>query len=119
MLTSNDHTFAPADLDARIRALARERCKILAVIATLLLAMKRSGWYMRLGFSSIADYAFDAASFSKRKTAELIELAERAEKLPKIAAAFEAGDVHWTKLRTIARVATPERRPSGSRRRRR
>jgi hypothetical protein len=70
---SDYRTLTPADLDARIRALARERCKLLASMAGLLLAMKRSGWYLRLGFSSIADYAFDAASFSKRKTVELIE----------------------------------------------
>jgi hypothetical protein len=107
MTTSNDHSFTPADLDARIRALARARCKLLAAMAGLLLRMKRSGWYMRLGFASIADYAFDAASFSKRKTVEPIELAERVEALPKIAAAFDDGTVHWTKLRTIARVATP------------
>jgi hypothetical protein len=106
-LVMSDHrSVTPAELDGRIRALARKRCKMLAVIATLLLAMKRGGWYRRLGFASIAGYAFDAASFSKRKTVELIELAERAEKLPKIAAAFAAGDVQWTKLRTIARVAT-------------
>ena len=37
----------------------------------------------------------------------LILLARRLEELPEIDAAFDAGEVQWTKVREIARVATP------------
>src|SRR5262245_35879033 len=38
----------------------------------------------------------------------LILLAERLEKLPQIRAAFDSGEVPWTKIREIARIATLE-----------
>src|SRR5688572_27194098 len=39
---------------------------------------------------------------------KLILLAKRLEKLPMIRAAFDSGEVPWTRIREIARIATPE-----------
>ena len=39
---------------------------------------------------------------------KLILLARRLEKLPTIRAAFDSGEVPWTKIREIARIAKPE-----------
>src|SRR5262249_45551361 len=61
-----------------------------------------------LGQGSLADYAAYRLDFSERKTRDLIELVERAAGLPRIRNAFEQGEIHYTKLRTIARVATAE-----------
>ena len=39
---------------------------------------------------------------------KLILLAKRLEKLPRVDAAFNSGEVPWTKIREIARIATPD-----------
>jgi hypothetical protein len=44
----------------------------------------------------------------KSQARKLILLARRLEELPEIDAAFAAGEVPWTKVREIARVATRE-----------
>ncbi len=78
-----------ARLDAEVRELASARQKLLARVAALLLQMKRGRHYLALGFGSLADYAAARLGFSARKTRELIELAERAERLPQVRQAFE------------------------------
>jgi hypothetical protein len=93
-------------LDLEICDLARERKRLLARVAERLLEMKRGRHFAVLGFASIAQYAAERLGFSARKTAELIELAERARSLPEVRRAFEQGEIHWTKLRSIARIAT-------------
>lgn len=95
-------------LDAELRGLGKGRRKMLAGAAYGLLEVKRGKHYVELGFGSLADYAKDSVDFSAWKTRDVIELAERAERLPSIRGAFEEGHTHWTKLRTIARVAMPE-----------
>jgi len=55
----------------------------------------------------------DAACWARKnlecpRADKLILLAKRLEKLPEIAAAFDGGEVPWTKIREIARVASPE-----------
>jgi len=98
----------PARLDREITGLGRATRRILARVAALLLVFKRERHFAALGFGSLADYAGARLEFSARKTRELVELAERTEGLPGLRTAFETGSLHWTKLRTIARVATPE-----------
>src|SRR5688500_9152253 len=95
-----------ARLESIVCTVGRARRKMLATLANALLAIKRGGHDRALGFASVYDYSATRLEFSRRKTTELIELAERAEQLPGVRAAFETGSTHWTKLRTIARVAT-------------
>ncbi len=95
-------------LDAAIVALGRERCRMLARVARLLHEMTRTKGYVALGFASIADYARARLDFSGWKTRDLVELTERASGLPVVREAFETGRVSWTKLRAVARIATPE-----------
>ena len=95
-------------LDREIAGLAKARRRLLAKIAGLLLEMKRGKHFKAFACANLADYAASRLEFSAWKTRDLVELAERAESLPEIRAAFESGDVHWTKLRAIARVASVE-----------
>src|SRR6266498_1957576 len=44
----------------------------------------------------------------QRRPDRLILLAKRLEKLPQIEAAFHSGEVPWTKIREIARIAKPD-----------
>src|SRR5437867_5700303 len=95
--------FNGMKIDAELAQLVKARGKLIARIASLLFEMKRGRHFVALGFGSLSDYAEARLAFSSRKTRDLVELAERAQALPRIREAFEGGDVHWTKLRTIAR----------------
>src|SRR5262245_59558137 len=56
----------------------------------------------------------DAAAWARKhldgcpNPRKLIQLAERLEELPLLAKAFSKGEVPWTKVREVARIATPE-----------
>ena len=76
-----------------------------AKVAGALLEMKRRGWHKCLAYATVPDFALQELKIAKGKAKELIELARKLEKLPRIRAAFEAGEICWTKARLIARVA--------------
>ena len=63
--------------------------------------------YRELGYSSIQAYAGEALGFSPSKTSQFLRLAETLEALPLMKAAAATGEIPWTKLREVARVATP------------
>jgi hypothetical protein len=65
------------------------------------------GLYKERGFSSMGDYAFEVAEIKPRKAQYLVFIASRLTKLPKIRAAFDSGELSWTKAREITSVATP------------
>jgi hypothetical protein len=96
------------EIDGRIRALGAALAQMMAQAGTLLLELQRTRGYVELGFSSICDYAYARLQFSPGKTRDAIKLSERAEGLPRIRAALEGGTAEWTKLRTVAAVATVE-----------
>ena len=62
--------------------------------------------YRELGYSSIHQYASEALGFSSGKTYQFIRLARQLEKLPAVKESLAAGEVSWTKARTIAGVAS-------------
>jgi hypothetical protein len=64
--------------------------------------------YQERGFTSIGDYASELIGITPRKAQYLVFIAHRLLKLPVIAAAFDSGDISWTKVREIVRVAKPE-----------
>jgi len=63
--------------------------------------------FRELGYSSIQAYAGEALGFSPSKTSQFLRLAETLEALPLMKAAAASGEIPWTKLREVARVATP------------
>src|SRR5438552_12271565 len=79
-------------IDAWLRRLQKLDNRVQAKKAELLLRMKRRKLYASLGFSSVYDYASAALGMAKRTARELVEIAERLGALPKIAAAFKAGE---------------------------
>ncbi len=42
------------------------------------------------------------------KAKVLVELARKLDRLPRLRATFEAGEIPWTKVHTVTRAATPE-----------
>src|SRR5262245_17998777 len=69
-----------------------------------LLDMERRGGFEP--FSNASLWAEKHLGFERAD--KLILLSKRLEDLPEIEAAFDRGEVPWTKIREIARVATPE-----------
>ena len=68
--------------------------------------MKRRGWYKDVAYPRVEDFAWVELEIPAGKAKDLVALAEKLEGLPRIAEAFAAGEIDWTKARTIARVAT-------------
>ena len=77
-------------------------------IAYWLLEIEERSLHKERGFSSIGDYAMELVGIKPRKAQYLVFIASRLEKLPLIRAAFDSGELSWTKAREITGVATPE-----------
>ena len=93
-------------LDRLLRRLARQevRCRrVLGRIASVFLA-RRS--HHRLGFARLGDYARERLGISARELQSVAHVVSSMERLPKIADAFERGDVSWAQLRVIVEAAT-------------
>ena len=93
-------------LSARLKDLVARSRELDAEIAAGLLEMKRRGWYRCLAYPRVEDFAWVVLEIPQGKAKELVALAERLEGLPRIKEAFEAGQIEWTKARTIARIAS-------------
>ena len=66
----------------------------------------REGW--RNGFRSCADWLFWRIGLSKNTARHHVRVARALEKLPRIAEAFAHGEISYSKVRAVTRVATPE-----------
>ncbi len=96
------------DIDRRLRGLVAAARRIEAEIAVGLYEMKRLKLYRYLSYPTMETYAETELGIPAGKAKELVEIAERLRKLPKLAAAFHAGELPWTKCRQVVRIATPE-----------
>jgi hypothetical protein len=77
-------------------------------IAYYLLEVEERNLYKKRGFSSIYDFADKLIEMNRRTTQSLLTIVRRLEALPAIAAVFDSGEIGWTKVREIVKVATPE-----------
>ena len=73
-----------------------------------LLALKRTGAFRELGYSTLSDFAERALSLSGRKVGQLLGAAEALEHLPVLSEAYRNGEIGWGKVRAIHGLATPE-----------
>jgi hypothetical protein len=83
---------------------ARARLRLIGA----LLALSRSQLYVTLGFSSIRQYAARHFGYSKAQTYESIRVAEIIDGLPQLRRAFANGEISWSVLRELTRIAGPE-----------
>jgi hypothetical protein len=97
-----------AEVDRRLLALSREHNRIEAALCFYLKEMQRRELYVSFGFSSTADYARERLGFEDRKTRSFLYMADRFETLPEIGQAFAQGELAWTKVREVVKVAQPE-----------
>ena len=77
-------------------------------VAVELLAFEEAGHALVLGFRSVAAYAREVHELSPRTVRDLIHLARSLRTLPALDQALEAGELPWTKGRTLAPVLTAE-----------
>ena len=102
------HSREPLDLEASLVASVRAPAALrraLARVAGRMVAV--SGWE-RLGFARPGDYAVEHAGISGRELRDLAAVDRALGELPLLDAAFRAGEIGWTQLRLLCRVATPE-----------
>ena len=92
----------------KLHTLFERRRQDLAAIAHELALMKRDELHRYLGYPSVFAYAFDHHGMGKSKVSELIGISEDSRTLPRIRAAFDQGQLEWTKAREIVKVAQPE-----------
>ena len=64
--------------------------------------------FQQLGYSTLCHYADTVLGLGSRQTRALCALGRGLADLPALDAAFEAGELGWTKAREVLRVATPE-----------
>ncbi|HYJ08706.1 MAG TPA: HNH endonuclease [Polyangiaceae bacterium] len=64
--------------------------------------------HARLGYGSFNEYVARLFGYGARLVQEKLRVAEALERLPEFARALKQGDVCWSALRELTRVATPE-----------
>lgn len=88
--------------------LAKERASLDGREAVWLLRAYRARAHWHLGHGSFAEYVERTLGFGPRTTYDRLRTAEVLEHLPQIRQALNDGDLHWTAVRELARVATAE-----------
>ena len=96
------------EVDRRLVALAGVHRKVEAALSYYLREVEDRRLYLQFGHASAVDYARERLGFEDRKTWSLLFVAERCKTLPQIDLAFRKGELPWTKVREIVKVATPE-----------
>lgn len=95
-------------LDSRIREHHRNANQSNAQVASLLLEMDEYGLHRHLGHPSVSAYASAVLGWSSGHTRDVLAMQRRLRSLPRLRAAFESGELYWTRVRSASSVATPE-----------
>lgn len=95
-------------LDTHLRRLSGQEARCRVLLGRLAHRFLRSRAYHALGFARLGDHTRERLGFSAREVQSLARVAERLRELPGIAAAFERGELCWTRLRDLVEVAKPE-----------
>ncbi len=93
-------------LDRYLRRLARQEALCRSVLGRIGAAFLRRRSHHRLGFARLGDYTRERLGISGRELQTLAYVVASMERLPKIRAAFDRGDVSWAQARILVDVAT-------------
>jgi hypothetical protein len=88
-----------------LKRLARERAAADAEEGRWLLAALRAAAHEHLGFGSFHEYVARLFGYGARSTHEKLRVAEALEQLPAIAGSLERGQLSWSAVRELTRVA--------------
>ena len=93
---------------AALSRLARQRAAADAEEGRWLLAAQRLRAHVHLGMGSFVEYVERMFGYRPRTTHEKLRVAEALEHLPLLANALESGELSWSAVRELTRVAVPE-----------
>jgi HNH endonuclease len=96
------------DAEQALVALARSANPLRRALARVTGRMVATRGWERLGFARLADYASERAGVSARELRDLAAVDRALATLPALDRAFAAGDLGWTQLRLLCRVARRE-----------
>src|SRR4051812_23432709 len=88
--------------------LAHERAAADAEEGRWLLAAQRAAVHAHLGFSCFSEYVGRLFGYQPRSVQEKLRVAEALERLPALAQALSTGELHWSAVRELTRVALRE-----------
>ena len=102
------HGLAAQELTQRLAIALRagEACQ--RALAFYLRDMEVRRVHQELGYASAVQFAMNRLGMSKGRARELLRVGRRLEELVALDAAFARGELAWSKVRRIARVATKE-----------
>jgi len=95
-------------LDQMARKSTGSLTRYRALLGRLLLAIHRTDAYLEHGCSSGVHYAILQLGLSRKEARVLLLVARELESLPYLRYLANNGNIEWSKLREIVRVATPE-----------
>jgi 5-methylcytosine-specific restriction endonuclease McrA len=91
-----------------LSALARERAKLEGREGAWLLRALQSQVHRHLGFGSFAEYVDHLFGYCRRTLDDKLRTARALQSLPQLASALCEGQLNWSAVKELARVATPE-----------
>ena len=96
------------EIERRLVALVRSAGPLRTALAEIARWLVHRRAWERLGYARLGDYVDERIGRSARSVQDLARVGESFESLPRLRAALVDGRLGWTKVRLIARVATPE-----------
>jgi len=93
-------------IDRELRALAKQRSALDAEELQLLTRAIRIEVWRQLGMASVHEYLEHVLGYSPRQATERIRVATALEDLPELADALATGELHFSAIRELSRVAT-------------
>jgi hypothetical protein len=95
------------EIDRRLRGIAKRRAALEAEEAPLLLAAMRAEIHKRCGYGTFLEYLERACGYAVNTARERVRVAEALEALPEMRAALVSGEVCFSTVRELTRVAKP------------
>jgi hypothetical protein len=96
------------EIDLALRRIAKRRAALDAEEARWLMAAQRAEVHRHLGMGSFREYLERVLGYAPRTAQERIRVAEALVQLPETEAALARGDIQYSTVREISRVAKPE-----------
>jgi hypothetical protein len=95
------------EVDQQLRSIARRRAGLDAQEARLLRRAKDVEIWVQLGMVSALDYVERVLGYAPHAGAERLRVADALAQLPALERALEAGELNYSAVRELTRVATP------------
>lgn len=105
---SAPHEMSWHEVHARIVALGQERAAHEHELCRRLLQAERLAVHVRAGYASLREYIERTVGLSGKQTEERLRVGRALTELPLLAEALSSGELCWSAVRELTRVATAE-----------